>query len=70
MPLLTAANTGGCCCWSIGFCTISDLACGAIVVVDAVDDDVAVGGGLLLTELVGVVEADIVGLFDSDMILL
>ena len=69
MPLLTADNTEGCCCWSTGFCTISDLACGAIVV-DAVDHDVAAGGGLLLTELVGVVDAGIVGLFDSDMTLL
>lgn len=65
--MLTADNTGGCCCWSIGFCTISDPACGAIVVVAAVDDDVAAGGGLLLTELVGVIDAAIVGLFDSEM---
>lgn len=56
MPLLTAANIGGCCCWSIGFCTISDPACGAMVVagvvVVGVDDDVGAGGDLLLTELV------------------
>jgi hypothetical protein len=63
VPLLTAANIGGCCCWSIGFCTIPDPACGAMVVVDAgVDDDIG--------ELAGVVVARIAELFDSEMTLL
>jgi len=65
VPLLTAANIGGCCCWSIGFCTISDPACGAMVVVGVVGVDA--NGNSVLTELVGVVDALIAGLFDSDM---
>ena len=41
------------------------------MVVDGVDDDIGAGGGdLLLTELVGVVDAPIAGLFDWEMTLL